>query len=42
MNRGADIVGKGLLNGKWWDVTTQGAWAAHELRYGTNGIGLFY
>lgn len=44
MNRGADIVGKGVLSGTWWDVTTKAAWGAHVTRYkdlGT-GIGLFY
>ncbi|MDB5014383.1 MAG: hypothetical protein JWQ25_2585 [Daejeonella sp.] len=42
LNRGADVVGKGLLKGTWWDVTTRGAWSAHEINYGSGGIGLFY
>jgi RHS repeat-associated protein len=42
MNRGADMVGKGLLNGTWWDVTTQAAWQSHMSKYGAGGIGLFY
>ncbi|GAA5030084.1 hypothetical protein GCM10011506_18920 [Marivirga lumbricoides] len=41
-NRGADMVGKGLLNGTWWDVTTHGAWQMHVKKYGSGGIGLFY
>ena len=42
MNKGADIVGKGILNGTWWDVTTSGAWGAHVAKYGPGGIGLLY
>ncbi|MCR6641089.1 MAG: RHS repeat-associated core domain-containing protein [Sporocytophaga sp.] len=42
MNRGADMVGKGLLKGYWWDVTTRGAWGSHVSKYGPGGIGLFY
>ena len=42
MNRGADMIGKGLLNGTWWDVTTKGSWALHVKKYGSGGIGLFY
>ncbi len=42
MNRGADMVGKGLLKGFWWDVTTQRAWNAHVMKYGKYGTGLFY
>ena len=42
MNKGADIVGKGILNGAWWDVTTSGAWGAHVVKYGPGGIGLIY
>lgn len=42
MNRGADMVGKGLLEGTWWDVTTSSAWDAHVSKYGLGGIGLFY
>ncbi|WP_276089287.1 DUF6443 domain-containing protein [Pedobacter sp. JY14-1] len=42
MNRGADMVGKGLLNGYWWDVTTIGSWGSHVSKYGAGGIGLIY
>ena len=42
MNRGADMIGRGLLNGTWWDVTTRGAWQMHVNKYGAGGIGLFY
>lgn len=42
MNKGADMVGKGLLKGTWWDVTTIGSWDAHVTKYGSGGIGLFY
>ena len=30
---GPDFVGKGLLKGTWWDVTTSGSWAGHVTRY---------
>ena len=42
VNRGADMIGKGLLNGTWWDVTTPGSWAAHVAKYGSGGIPLFH
>lgn len=42
MNRGADMVGRRLLNGTWWDVTTRGAWQSHVLKYGPGGIPLIY
>lgn len=42
MNKGADIVGKGILKGTWWDVTTVGSWQSHVNKYGPGGIGLFY
>ena len=42
MTKGADMIGTGLLNGTWWDVTTRAAWGAHEAKYGVGGIGLFY
>ena len=42
MNRGADMVGKGILKGTWWDVTTVGSWQSHVNKYGPGGIGLFY
>ncbi len=42
MNRGADMIGKGFLKNTWWDVTTKGAWPAHELKYGVGGIPLLY
>lgn len=42
MNRGADMVGKGILRGTWWDVTTSGSWGAHVTKYGPGGIGLIY
>ncbi|MEG1502577.1 MAG: hypothetical protein RR370_04225, partial [Synergistaceae bacterium] len=29
MNRVADMIGKVLLNGTWWDVTTIGSWPSH-------------
>ena len=42
MNRGADMVGRGLLKNTWWDITTKGSWQAHVDKYGAGGIGLFY
>lgn len=42
MNKGADMIGKGLLKGMWWDVTTTGSWLKHVAKYGEGGIGLFY
>ncbi|QKJ29000.1 RHS repeat protein [Mucilaginibacter mali] len=42
MNKGADIVGKGLLKDSWWDITTPGSWAPHVTKYGPGGTGLFY
>jgi len=42
MNKGADVVGKGLLKNLWWDVTTPGSWGAHVTKYGPGGTGLFY
>jgi hypothetical protein len=41
-NRGADMVGKGLINGTWWDVTTAGSWQSHVAKYGEGGIQLLY
>lgn len=41
-NRGADMIGKGILNGVWWDVTTFKSWQNHVFKYGEGGIGLFY
>ena len=38
MNRGADLVGKKLLDGTWWDVTTSGAWQKHVDNYGPGGL----
>lgn len=42
MNRGADMVGRGILQGTWWDVTTSGSWGTHVSRYGLGGIKLIY
>jgi hypothetical protein len=42
MNRGADMVGRGILQGTWWDVTTSGSWGTHVAKYGSGGIGLIY
>lgn len=42
MNKGADMIGKGLLNGTWWDVTTVGGWPSHVAKYGEGGIPLIY
>jgi len=33
--RGADFVDP--ATGRWWDITTQRQWAAHEKLYGPNG-----
>ena len=42
MNKGADVVGKRILEGTWWDITTFGSWQSHVNKYGAGGIGLFY
>ncbi len=43
---GPDFVGKGLLNGSWWDVTTTtpGIWENHMTKYVAFGDGnpIFY
>jgi RHS repeat-associated protein len=38
--KGPDIISPTL--NLWWDLTTQGQWAAHVARYGLNGIPIFY
>lgn len=34
-NKGPDFVDP--LTGRWWDITTPGAWPAHVRKYGDNG-----
>ncbi len=34
--RGADFVDP--ATGRWWDMTTPGAWQSHVNKYGTGGI----
>lgn len=41
-NRGADMIGRGMLRGRWRDVTTSRAWGAHVNKYGPGGIPLLY
>ncbi|WPU98892.1 DUF6443 domain-containing protein [Mucilaginibacter sp. cycad4] len=37
---GPDFVGKGLLKGVWWDVTTAGSWEGHVTKYVGFGEGV--
>ncbi|TJY66714.1 hypothetical protein FAZ19_07285 [Sphingobacterium alkalisoli] len=41
-NRGADVLGSGLLERYWWDVTTSGSWLNHTLKYSGEGVPLLY
>ncbi|MBL7815693.1 MAG: hypothetical protein JNL70_11810 [Saprospiraceae bacterium] len=41
-NKGADMIGKGVLKGTWWDVTTPSQWRPHVQKYGPGGIPLTY
>ncbi|WP_367331362.1 DUF6443 domain-containing protein [Sphingobacterium multivorum] len=41
-NRGADVLGKGMLERYWWDVTTSGSWLNHTLKYSGEGVPLLY
>jgi hypothetical protein len=42
LNKGADIIGKGILKGHWWDFTTFGQAATKFPKYGFDGWLLLY
>jgi RHS repeat-associated protein len=41
-NKGADMIGKGMLKGQWWDITTPLQWNKHVVKYGPLGTPLLY